>query len=58
MKKFSKWARIAQSVLAASHPKFRLSHTRECLASWLGRRTCASLKTQDLGVLDGIAKYV
>lgn len=58
MDKFSKWTGLAHSTLAKSHPKLKLNQARECLATWLGHRTYASLCVQDLDVLLGAAKYV
>lgn len=58
MDKFSKWTGLAHSILAKSHPKLKRSQARECLATWLGHRTYASLRIQDLDVLLGAAKYV
>lgn len=58
MDKFSKWTGLAHSILATSHPKLKRSQARECLATWLGHRTYASLLVQDLDILLCTAKYV
>ena len=57
MDKFSLWTGLAHSILAKSHPKLKRSQARECLATWLGHRTYASLRVLDLHILDGAAKY-
>lgn len=57
MNKFSKWTGITHSILTKSHPKLKLSQARECLATWLGHRTYASLCVQDLDALLGAARY-
>jgi hypothetical protein len=57
MDKFSKWTGLAHSILVKSHPKFKRSQACECLATWLGHRTYASLRVQDLGILLGAARY-
>ena len=56
MDKFSKWTGLAHSILAKSHPKLKLSQACECLATWLGHRTYASLCVHDLDILLA-AKY-
>jgi hypothetical protein len=57
MNKFSKWTGLTHSILTKSHPKLKLSQARECLATWLGHRTYASLCVHDLDVLLGTARY-
>ena len=57
MDKFSKWTGLAHSILAKSHPKLKLCQACECLATWLGHRTYASLRVHDLDILLGAAKY-
>ena len=57
MDKFSKWTGLAHSILTKSHPKLKRSQARECLATWLGHRTYASLRVRDLDILHGAVKY-
>jgi hypothetical protein len=58
MDKFSKWTGLAHTILSKSHPKLKRSQARECLATWLGHRTYASLRIRELNILLGTAKYV
>lgn len=58
MEKFSKWTGLAHSILAKSHPKIKRNQACECLAAWLGHRTYASLRVQDMDILRSTAKYV
>lgn len=58
MSKFTRWSRIAHTILVQSHPKIKLGQTREILAAYLGHRSYASLQVQDIDVLDEHAKYV
>lgn len=58
MTKFTRWSGIAHSILAKSHRKIKLGHAQEILAAYLGHRTYASLRMQDLAVLQDQAKYV
>lgn len=58
MSKFTRWSGIAHAILATSHPKIKLGQSREILAAYLGHRTYASLRTGDLDVLEGLAKYI
>lgn len=52
MDKFSKWTGLAHATLIKHHPKIKLSQACECLAAWLGHRTYASLRVQDLDILN------
>jgi len=56
--KFHRWSGIVHAVLATSHPKIRLGHVHELLASAFGHRTYASFRARDLAAFEGPAKYV
>lgn len=58
MTKFTRWSGIAHSILAKSHRKTKLGQAQEILAAYLGHRTYASLRMQDLAALQEKAKYV
>lgn len=57
MDKFSKWTGLAHSTIIKHHPKFKRSQACECLAAWLGHRTYASLRVQDLAALNKGVKH-
>jgi hypothetical protein len=57
MDKFSKWTGLAHATLIKHYPKFKRSQACECLAAWLGHRTYASLRVQDLAVLNKGVKH-
>ena len=57
MDKFSMWTGLAHTTLIKHHPKFKRSQACECLAAWLGHRTYASLRVQDLAVLNNGVKH-
>lgn len=57
MDKFSMWTGLAHTTLTKHYPDFKRSQAAECLAAWLGHRTYASLRVQDLGVLNEGIKH-
>lgn len=56
--KFHRWSGIVHAALTTSHPKIRLGHVHELLASAFGHRTYASFRARDLAALEGPAKFV
>jgi hypothetical protein len=58
MNKFARWSQVVHSTLAKSHPKLKLGQAQEILAAAFGHRTYASLRAQDLALIEQDAKYI
>lgn len=52
MNLFAKWTDITHVTLAKHYPTIKLSQTRELLSTWVGHKTFASLKINDLQIIN------